>query len=154
MIKTDKEYKNSVKRLEEVESVIEQQKKVLKVEGLSKVEIKRALEPTEAFYQQLAEEVKWYELARQGNFQAPVDLQNIGRLLIALRIAGGLTQKELGKCLNVSQEQVAKDERNEYHGISMDRLQKILAVFSVHIEGKIKIAQPLERKQILATANS
>jgi DNA-binding XRE family transcriptional regulator len=150
MIKTDKEYQDTIHRMEEIENVINQQEKSLKEEGLSKEEINRALEPTQVFYQQLTEEAKWYEKAKQGNFESILDLKGVGRLLIALRLASGLTQKELGQCLGVSQEQVAKDERNEYHGISIDRAQKILDVFRVHIEGKIKVEKPLEREKILS----
>jgi DNA-binding XRE family transcriptional regulator len=149
MIKTEKEYKDAVHRIEELEKVIKQQEKALKKEGLSKEEIKRGMDPTKIFFLQLTEEVQWYEKAKQGNFESILDLKGVGRLLIALRIASGLTQKELGQCLGVSQEQVAKDERNEYHGISIDRAQKILNTFRVHIEGKIKIEKPLVRKQIL-----
>ena len=149
MIKTEKEYKDAVYRMDEIEKVIKQQEKALKEEGLSKYEIKRGMDPTRTFFQQLAEEVNWYERAKQGNFESILDLKGVERLLIALRIASGLTQKELGKCLGVSQEQVAKDERNEYHGISIDRAQKILNIFCVHIEGKPKVERPLNREQIL-----
>ena len=44
----------------------------------------------------------------------------------AARIANGLTQKELAKRLGVSAAQVSKDERNEYHGITVERAQRIL----------------------------
>ncbi len=73
--------------------------------------------------------------------------------MIGLRIASGLTQKDLAKCLGVAEAQVSRDERNEYHGISLDRAQKIIRIFGVHLETKIALDHPLERKRILAAAS-
>ncbi len=43
-----------------------------------------------------------------------------------MRIANGLSQKELAERLGVSEAQVSRDERNEYHGITVDRAQRVL----------------------------
>jgi transcriptional regulator with XRE-family HTH domain len=59
------------------------------------------------------------------------DLHKIGRFLIALRIAFGLTQKELSILLDVTEAQISKDERNEYHGVSFDKAVKIMDIFGV-----------------------
>jgi transcriptional regulator with XRE-family HTH domain len=37
---------------------------------------------------------------------------------VALRIATGLTQRQLAETLGVHESQVSRDERNEYHGIA------------------------------------
>ena len=50
-------------------------------------------------------------------------LARIGLSLIALRIANGLTQRQLAERLGVNEAQVSKDE---YHGISVDRAQRII----------------------------
>jgi len=57
---------------------------------------------------------------------ARVDAGQPGRLLIAARIANGLTQQELAERVGVSAAQVSRDERNEYHGIMVERAQLIL----------------------------
>ncbi len=41
-------------------------------------------------------------------------------------IANGLSQKELADRLGVSEAQVSRDERNEYHSVTMERAQRIL----------------------------
>ena len=51
---------------------------------------------------------------------------SIGQLLIAARIANGMSQRELADRLGVSETQVSRDERNEYHGITVERAQRIL----------------------------
>ena len=112
----------------------------------------RSLAPMIAFYQQLIEERMWYENVKRKKLNIISNLNEIGRLLIALRIASGLTQKDLAKCLGVTEAQVSRDERNEYHGISVERVQKIIDVFGAHFQAEVKIDPTLERKQILAAA--
>ena len=45
--------------------------------------------------------------------------EDSGHLLISLRIAKGISQRELAKRLNVHESQVSRDERNEYFGITL-----------------------------------
>lgn len=150
MIRNEKEYKEAIRRLEQDKVVIQKQGEELKKHNLSKEEIKRALDPMRSFHQQLAEEVEWYEKVKRKHFETITNLNEVGRLLIALRIASGLSQNELAKRLDVSESQVSRDERNEYHGISLERAQKILSIFGVHVKAKVEIERPLERKEILA----
>jgi transcriptional regulator with XRE-family HTH domain len=83
------------------------------------------------------DEVKWYESAKKGNFMTISHSTGLGRALVALRISRDMTQAELAKKLDVVQSQVSRDEENEYHGVSMDRIYRILAVFEVQLEGRI-----------------
>ena len=59
------------------------------------------------------------------------NLQRLGYLLIGLNIALGFSQCELASRLEVNESQISRDERNEYHGITLDRAQKILDVMEV-----------------------
>ena len=56
------------------------------------------------------------------------NFEGFGRLLIALRIYQGWTQKSLAEALGVDPSQVSRDERNEYHGITLERASRILEV--------------------------
>jgi DNA-binding XRE family transcriptional regulator len=153
MIRNEKEYKEAVRRLKQDKEVIQKQKKSLESVNLPPEEINRALEPMLSFHQQLVEEVEWYERVKRKDLDTISSLDEVGRLLIALRIASGLTQKDLAKCLGVTEAQISRDERNEYHGISLERAQKIIRIFGVHVEAKIVFDRPLERKKILAAAS-
>lgn len=61
MIKTNKEYKNTLQFIEDINKTVKLEEKVLKEDGLSKDEIRMCLDPTKFFFQLLVEEVKEYE---------------------------------------------------------------------------------------------
>lgn len=126
MIRNEREYKEALGRLKQDREVIAAQRQALAGRGLTEVEVNRGLSPLLSFHAQLEEEVEWYERARRREFKVSHDVRDIGHMLIALRIANGLTQKELAQKLGVSEAQVSRDERNEYHGITVERTQRIL----------------------------
>ncbi|WP_107727110.1 helix-turn-helix domain-containing protein [Desmospora activa] len=49
----------------------------------------------------------------------------------SVRIYRGLTQAELARRLKVSPSQVSMDESNEYHGISVQKLERIMKVLNI-----------------------
>jgi DNA-directed RNA polymerase specialized sigma subunit len=126
MIRNEKEYQEAQRRLKEDQNFIAAQRRALEDLTLSAEEIERAMEPALSFHAQLVEVVEWYERVRRRDFETIHSLKAIGRLLIAARIANDLTQQELAARLGVSQAQVSRDERNEYHGITVERAQLIL----------------------------
>ena len=105
--------------------------------ALDTEEVGRALGPALSFHAQLAEEVIWYERVRRRDFEAIGSLRAIGRLLIAARIANNLSQKELADRLEVSEAQVSRDERNEYHGVTVDRAQRVLEALGETVTARI-----------------
>ncbi|HXT34032.1 MAG TPA: helix-turn-helix transcriptional regulator [Chloroflexota bacterium] len=126
MIRNDREYQEAQRRLKDDQDFIAAQHRALDDLALSADEVERAMQPALSFHAQLVEEVEWYERVRQRDFETIHSLKAIGRLLIAARMANGLTQQELAERLSVSQAQVSRDERNEYHGITVERAQLIL----------------------------
>jgi|SRR6516162_1810064 hypothetical protein len=145
MIKTEKEYQECLKRLEKDKEHIKIMKQNLVKKGLSKREIERALEPALSFHEQLNEEVEWYNRVKRGNFLPMSNLTAVGPLLIALRIAAGITQKELADRLDVDVSQVSRDEKNEYHGITLERAQRIVDALHSGLEIRVK---SLENKEL------
>lgn len=126
MIRTQAEYELARKRLaDDVDVMAEQQKRLAEL-GLAPEEVARAMEPAQSFHAQLAEEVEAYDRMKRGDLDPISDLQEIGRILIGLRIAQGLTQRQLAERLKVSESQVSRDERNDYHGITVERAQRII----------------------------
>lgn len=138
MIRSEKEYREAVERLRQDEEILALQKEKLEGLGLTEEEVRRALEPMLSFRAQLEEEVEWYERVRRRDFGIIRDLSAVGTLLIALRIANGLSQRELAEKLGVSEAQVSRDERNEYHGITVDRAQRVLDAMNETLTSRVE----------------
>jgi len=126
MIRNEREYQEALRRLTHDESFLTAQRRALDELDLGPEERERAMGPALSFHAQLVEEVAWYERVLRRDFETIHSLTGIGRLLIAARIANGLTQQDLAERLGVSTAQVSRDERNEYHGITVERAQLIL----------------------------
>jgi len=139
MIRNESEYKRAVERVVEEGKRLAETKDRLKGKGLSQEEIKRAMDPLASFHLQLKEEVQSYERLKRGEFDELVNLRGLGHLLISLRIAKGLTQTDLAAKLSINESQVSRDERNEYHGISLDRVSKILEALGVRLSTKVEM---------------
>jgi DNA-directed RNA polymerase specialized sigma subunit len=138
MIRSEKEYREALEWLRKDEEVLALQKEKLEGLGLSEEEVRRALEPMLSFRAQLEEEVEWFERVRRRDFGIIRDLSAVGTLLIALRIANGLSQRELAEKLGVSEAQVSRDERNEYHGITVDRAQRVLDAMNETLTSRVE----------------
>jgi transcriptional regulator with XRE-family HTH domain len=82
----------------------------------------------------LQDDIQRYERYRQGDLTGLKSLREIGDLLIAARIARGLSQRDLAERLGIHESQVSRDERNEYQGISCERAAQVLEVLSVDLE--------------------
>jgi DNA-directed RNA polymerase specialized sigma subunit len=138
VIRSEKEYREAVERLRKDEEVLTLQREKLEGLGLAEEEVHRALEPMLSFHAQLEEEIEWYERVRRRDFGIIRDLSTVGTLLIALRIANGLSQRELAEKLGVSEAQVSRDERNEYHGITVDRAQRVLDAMNETLTSRVE----------------
>lgn len=126
MIRTESEYQRALQQLEQDREFIRRQREHLETLGLMREELERALHPSLSFHEQLKEEVEGYENIKRGELGTLRNLNSLGRWLIGARIARSWSQKELARHLGVSEAQVSRDERNEYHGIKVDRAQAIL----------------------------
>jgi hypothetical protein len=101
--------------LTEEQKRIATQKAELKKTGLTADEIKRVLDPIRSFQLQLQEDVQRYERLRRGEFEEIRNLRGLGSLLISLRIARSLSQRQLAELLGVHESQVSRDERVSRH---------------------------------------
>ena len=142
MIRNETEYKAAVARLQDHEARLVEQEANLKAEGLKPAQIKRGMDPLVSFTEQLREEVGYYEHLKQGNIPKLEGFNTIGHALIALRIAKNVSQADLANRLGVDPSQISRDERNEYHGITIERADRVMDA----LEGSV-------RMQIYTTAS-
>ena len=145
MIRTEQEYQLTPQNLAEQDERIKLQAAQLKAMKLTKDGIKRVLDPVRVFAEQMREEVATYVRLKRGEFDALENLAGMGQMLIALRISKGLTQRELAQRMGVNESQVSRDERNEYHGITLDRAQRILEVLEVRMTTTVQSPGPMNR---------
>src|SRR5271165_5355365 len=142
MIRNESEYREASARLGEEWKRLADHRARLGQAGLSDEEIKRVIDPMESFHLQLKEEVESYERLKRGEFEELENFRGFGHLLISLRIAQGVSQRELAKRLNVHESQVSRDERNEYFGITLERAIRILDALNVRLHSKVEIELP------------
>lgn len=138
MIRNEAEYRKAVERIKEEAAGIEAQKTELEAMGLASDQVTRATDPLISFHLQLVEEVESYERLKRGEFDPIMNLGGLGILLIAVRIAKGITQKELAERLGVHESQVSRDERNEYHGITLERAQRVIEALGVQVMSHVE----------------
>lgn len=141
MIRNEAEYQEAVRRQKEERKRLAEHRTRLKGLGLAADELTRALEPLRSFQLQLDEEIESYERLKRGDLGEIENLHGLGRTLVALRIALGLTQRELAERLGVHESQVSRDERNEYHGVTVERASRILDALRVNLRASFD--QPL-----------
>lgn len=145
MIRNEREYQEAVNRIRAEKERLAKQEAVLRTEmKLRPEEVKRVLDPLWSFHLQLEEEARSYERLRRGEFDELKNLHGVGQLLISLRIARGMTQKQLADILDVHESQVSRDERNEYHGITLDRAARILDALGVLMRCKVELPATLQ----------
>jgi ribosome-binding protein aMBF1 (putative translation factor) len=140
MIRNQQEYREAIERANAEETRLDQHRARLGESGLGPGEVKRVMDPMLCFHEQLKEEIEHYERLKRGDFQTLENLEGIGQLLVSLRIARGLSQRELAKRLEVHETQVSRDERNEYHGVTLDRAVRVLKALGVRLETKVVVA--------------
>jgi len=144
MIRNEAEYQEASSRLAGERKRLAGHRSRLKETGLSAAEITRVIDPIESFHLQLQEEVASYERLKRGEFEELDNLRGLGHLLISVRIAQGVSQRELAKRLGVHESQVSRDERNEYFGITLERAVKILDALNVRLHTTVELVPPKE----------
>jgi len=133
VIRNEAEYQKAVRRIVDEQKRIEEHRTALDAEGFTAEQVQRAIDPTLSFHLQLKEEVDSYERLKRGDLGELMNLHGLGMTLIGLRIALGLTQREFANRLRVNESQVSRDERNEYHGITVERAAQILDALGVRL---------------------
>lgn len=139
MIRTEGEYKRAVARVREEKLRLNEYADSLKAQGLSQDDIEQLMAPVEAFHEQLVDEVGAYERLKNGDLGELGNLRGLPLVLIGLRIACGVTQRELAKLLGVAESQVSRDERNEYRGVTVEKASRIFDVLDAKLTSHIEL---------------
>ncbi len=133
MIRTEIEYQEAQRRLKEGEQHLNNQQAEFERLELSNAEIRRGMAPLLTFRNQLQDELQCYDRLRRGDKKELANFQELGQILIALRIVSGLTQRQLAERLGVHESQVSRDERNDYRGVTVERAKRIIEVLGFEL---------------------
>jgi DNA-binding XRE family transcriptional regulator len=133
MMRTDKEYELAKQQLSKLTEMYESQLVDLKAKGLNEEQAKDSLSSSWTYAMQCKEELELYERLKKGELPPLEDFSSKGKYFIAARIAKGMTQRELAEKLGVKESAVSRDERNEYQGISMDKMDRLAKVLNLKV---------------------
>jgi ribosome-binding protein aMBF1 (putative translation factor) len=139
MIRNETEYQQARERIAAERKRFAEHAETWAKQGYTSPQIDKLLEPLESFHEQLAEEIESYERLKRGQFSEFENLQGLGQTLIGLRIARGMTQRELARSLKVDESAVSRDERNEYHGITVERAKRVLDALGVRLVTRVEV---------------
>jgi len=159
VIRNDAEYRESKARLEDFKDQVARIRRELGSRGLGHEHIVLAVAPQETMLEQLTWDVDLYDRLKAGDLGSVPYFppEERGKALICLRIVKGWTQRQLADALGVAEAQVSRDERNEYHGISLDRYSRTLEVLGFCDEGHFlrrEVVRVINVPAILRTAAS
>lgn len=139
MIRTESEYRHALARVDAEKQRLSDYAGACASKGFTPEQVAKLLEPLQSFHAQLLEEIDAYERLRRGEFGELENLSGLGRLLIGIRIAKGITQRELAERMGVSETMVSRDERNEYHGITVERARRVLDALGARLLTRVSV---------------
>jgi transcriptional regulator with XRE-family HTH domain len=133
MIKNDRQYEYSKKKLHELEEDLRAIRKEYildknKVALLSQGYIEHII--------QFKNEIKEYEEMKKAPLPEVLQIHNlneINRSIVRLRIARKITQEELAQKISCKQSDISRLEREDYFGYTISQLDKIMASLDVKI---------------------
>jgi len=125
MIRTEQELRRATAALAEQDKHLASYETSLREEGLTQPEIRRMTAAMRTFRARLVEDIATYEQLKSGDLRILRNITSVGRGLVYLRISRGMTQRALAEKLGCDESQVSRDERNEYHGITVERANRI-----------------------------
>ena len=134
MLKTDRAYRDACEalRILEAEALPAEEAK-WRAKGASDATLAQLLGPMRAQAARLRADIERFDLVRQGDLTMFAQVEEVGELLIAARIARGLTQRQLAERLGVDESQVSRDERRAYENITKERLITICAALDLEL---------------------
>ena len=136
MISTKDSYRRVSSLLDQVSEQIRKKRAALRAEGLSEKEIDLRTLALRQQRQQLLESISLYEATTRQNpreFKTS-DFSDVGWLLTRMRVAAGLTQRELAERLGIEASGISHAERDGYDGLTLKRAARILQALNVPVQ--------------------
>ena len=139
MIRSDAEHRKAQRDLELALEMLDEERAHWEEEGMTDEEVSAMLEPLRLRIDQLREEIELYDRTVSGDLSMFTGFEDMGKALIAARLALGMSQRDFAELLGVHESQVSRDERNEYHGVGSERLREIMQAVGLKFEGQFEL---------------
>jgi len=135
MIKNEKQYKISKKKLSEVLEKINKIKSNNKEESLKQ---QLVLASIEDFKDQLEKEIKEYETLKSGRSKILKErnIADLPSMIIEYKIANNLTHKELANRLGLKEQQLQRYESEGFRTVSFQNLIKFIKLMNLDLRIK------------------
>lgn len=140
MIRNDKEYRHSKKRIDELEGQLSSVSTERSgVQSQINAAVKDALRMQ---IEDIEREIEEYEDLKEGRLLSfsTDNLDSLGEIITKARIAQGLTQTELGEKLGITQQQVQRYERNGWQKISIWRLAEAADALGLDLSIRARVS--------------
>jgi DNA-binding XRE family transcriptional regulator len=141
MLRTEQEYKAAKAQLSKLTELLEKQREKFKAKGYKAKEVENLMAPTITYARQTAEEIEFYEQLLAGKVPAVSSFSSAGQLLVAARIAKKWTQRDLAQALGVSEAVVSRDERNEYHAVTIEKAQRVAEALGAEVRVELLLTK-------------
>jgi HTH-type transcriptional regulator/antitoxin HipB len=135
MIKNEKQYKITKKKLQviykEIERIIAGREHLLAKDELNLVSL-------QVLQRQLEKEIDAYDLLKELNSPIPRErsIDELPELLIEFKILSGLTQREFSQKIGMKEQQLQRYEAENFNSISFKNLLKILHAIGLEVTVK------------------
>lgn len=130
MIRSDQGLKTTEERIRECETELTRHHREADAGAQPSSNVDFHLQALETFSLSMKAEANEHRRICAGELPVINSKGDIGCLLIAMRIRKDWSQEQLSDAPGASARQVCRDERNEYFGIAVDRVQRILEACS------------------------
>ncbi len=129
MIKNEKQYKVSKKRLAEIEQLLKEKKAKAGTREAG------ALSSLAVMKDEIANQVKQYEtLKTKGiTLRKKITVSRLPGILIEHKISQGFTQKQYSEILGIKEQQLQRYEAENYQSVSFGRLMEYLSKAKINV---------------------
>jgi DNA-binding XRE family transcriptional regulator len=150
MIKTEQQYKHACAKCGDGAQQLQKQVEAMKARGYTDDEIDCLTGPTARMLAESRWAIDIYRRLKSKDAEALRELP-LNRQLIGLRIYQGISQSRLASILGITRAELAREEKNEYGNLTLERHNEILQAMGVHhipcyVLGECEVVEDVRKK--------
>ncbi|MGI9049676.1 MAG: helix-turn-helix domain-containing protein [Rubrobacteraceae bacterium] len=141
MIRNDREYRHAKEQLGNLQANLDELLDFQRSSERRSEEAPAVMDAVGMQMEDIRREISEYEDLKEGRMLSfeTGSLDSLGELLTKARIARGLTQEQLAAELEMTQQQIARYERDGYQKISLWRLAEIAETLQVDLNVRARL---------------